>query len=384
MLKASAKEQYKATLTTSASYNNRALILHLLEESTLGNGKDKKLATALLKKYYPKYYSLAQRHSSIYKTIQKGLTVFFGLLHNDFSVFNRDIDRQKLKELSTKIIPHIKNDVFLPTLIMTNYYGMLTDSTTMQYHSMRDALSEYFESDLGLPSAKEMDFAKFALRYSNSLQSFFNGDLSTKFMNETIFPQLREYAKLDNGQYYYAFLILNLINTYTQNNNQFTNQFLDYFIQLFSVEEFLTDNISIFQQNTFVERLSRLRPDLSPGHINPEFQNLNVLNLSQLLNFIPSSNHYHILSESAEKFINCLTAFSQSSLIQGKDIVIDLPDKNKDLLFVQFDLATRLKTIDDVNWPSHFEDNSNIFTGYIYYINHAHNYVRIHLPAANP
>ncbi|MDR2431076.1 MAG: hypothetical protein LBD99_02315 [Candidatus Margulisbacteria bacterium] len=321
--------------------------------------------------YYPLFSCLIKNNPELRVTTQQSFFSLHGLLNNDRNAFGKanriypaKLDQQNFENISRKITGlrlNFNKNILLTTLLITNNYGIFTDNAAYQYYSMENAMADYVAEFL---SVRDIDFASFALRYSSSIQSFINGELSLKILQKKILPQLKIYAQQD-ARLYYIFILLNLINAHIPPLDYINNQNAAYYTNLFDAEKFLKQGPQLFTSSLPAAQAERLRSGLS----SKEFEGLNVFNLYPLINTLKPS------LEQADKFINYIARLAKEPKIRGKDIIFFTTDSPEKYLDLQEDLAARL----DVYTEADFLDPVNQkFLGYRYYINNEHNYIRIY------
>ncbi|GBR74364.1 hypothetical protein NO1_1553 [Candidatus Termititenax aidoneus] len=325
---------------------------------------------------YPLFTSLSRNKAPLTQNIKNSLSALKALYDDNCKAFfNSDPNYAGRKpnakyqayfsDLTSTINSSApKQELLLLSLLIANYYGQLIDRAAWQYHSMDIAISEPI---FDLFQHAEFEFAGIALHYSHSIQTLCTGEMSEAYFQEKVFSLLKQFVP-QYKNYYIDFIILNLINAHTQgqgyiNANPGT---LAYYNRLFNLTAFQDKGLKLFTESLPAERVHRLREDINPQNISPDFAGLNVFNLKNLL-----SDSELIGTAKAEYLLNQICQLAQLPEIQGKDIVFDYTSNKETLFYFQMDLAEHL----DANYAS--DPKRQTFLGFKYTLDKTNGYVRI-------
>jgi hypothetical protein len=341
------------------------------------NDKEKRnFALNFIERGYPRFAALSRNKIPLTQNIKNSLAALKALQDGNCQAFFTADPNYAGRKPNAEYQAHFSNlartinnslpkqDLLLSSLLIANYYGQLIDRAAWQYHSMDLAVNEPIFDQF---QPEEFEFIGIALYYSHSIQALRNGEMSETYFQEKVFPLLNQFVP-QHQNYYRDFIILNLINAHTQGQG-YLNANADtlvYYNRLLNLTAFAEKKLKLFTESLPAERVQRLREDINPQNISPDFAKLNVFNLKNLL-----SDPELIDTAKAELLLNQICQLAQLPEIQGQDIVFDYTANKETLFYFQMDLAEHL----EANHGSAAEQQT--FLGFKYVLDKINGYVRI-------
>ena len=273
------------------------------------------------------------------------------LLYGNFSLEN--VPSSSTDEFANCVRESLSQDRdYLLSILVENYSDLYSSPTA-------------FFKDFIVRSIQKTDILSIfhTIKYSDSIYRFLTGDLSVQAF-ENILSQVQTHAK-STIRNYNRFLLLNFFVSHARNIDK---KILDYYSYLFkNAESFLQKGSEVFMKNlpASKSRTIRLNGDIRPALVNPDFENLNVYNLSHFSSALTV--------EQLEKLLNQICTLAKQKRAQGKDIILLCPF-NTDIDFTRKVLANRL---DNYNNSSFLDKKNQTFLGYKYFFNDKENLLEI-------